>query len=142
MPQYAKKSDLEKFRSDILDFEASSYNAELTYASKDVLNKIKSGYYPQAASSYGLKNVLFDEAKLNTAELVNITCYRALSAYIYPSLSKFSDGDSLLNLIEYYSNRFHEEWMVIIGLSLYDFNNDGSFTDSDIVTTPRRIFRA
>ena len=138
MAVYATDADLITYADDILDHGVASFTSELTRASADVLNLIKAEWWPQAISGkvnssydYGLIPPTLDESKINTAELKQITIYRAFGFHIYPRLSKFSDsdGDSFSRRGEFYRDMFKDEWNRIKNLPLYDFDGDSSFED-------------
>lgn len=128
MSLYAKDSDLDKYDSGVRSQGEDSYIDQLTYASNDILNLIKTGWWEDAS---GLPISSFDEARLNTAVLEKITVYKAFYEYIFPKLSKFTEGDTFLAKIEFYEKRFKDEWLIVKSLPLYDFDQDSSFGDEE-----------
>ena len=138
MAAYAEDFDLKEYDDDIFDHNVSSFEAEIIRASADVLNKIKSEWWPKAIESVssedhdtGLMPATLDEQYLNTAALKQITIFRALFAYIYPRLSTFIDGDTSREKAAHYKTMFNDEWKVIKGLPLYDFDKDSTFEDTE-----------
>ena len=71
----------------------------------------------------------FDEANLNTEALRQLCVYKTLYTHIYPSLSTYLEGDVWLNKIEAFKKLYNEEWAVVKGLPLYDFDEDTEFED-------------
>lgn len=154
MANYATDSDLLTHVPDLNDHGVGSWLSELTLASADVLNKIKAAWWPHAINGrslsgenydYGLLIPTLDEANLNEAALLNYTCYRALGTYILPRLSNMvdKDGDSFTRRADFFRGREEEEWGVIQGLPLYDFNEDSTFEDTERRgPIPMRIYRA
>ena len=128
MSLYAQDSDLEKYDSKIMDQGEDSFINQLTQASEDILNLIKTGWWEDAS---GLPIDSFDETKLNTAALEKITVYKAFYEYIFPKLSKFTEGDTFLAKIDFYEKRFKDEWLIVKSLPLYDFDESSSFEDNE-----------
>lgn len=127
MANYAKDSDLDKYDANVRK-GVDTYIDQLTFASDDILNLIKTAWWPEAT---GLSLISFDEARLNVVVLEKVTVYKAFYEYIYPLKSKFTEGDSFLERIEFYEARFKDEWIVVKGLPIYDFDDDSSFDDDE-----------
>lgn len=152
---YAINSDLQVFIAGILDYEAttSDFGTFLDMASADVLNLIKADWWTSAVTQHFNNESIdvggmipnLDEANINDAALVNLTCYRAFSQYIMPYLTKDEDqdGDQFSRKGERYAELFAEEWALVKQLPLYDFNGDAQFTDIERrASRPRRVKRA
>lgn len=140
MADYADDSELKEYADDIFDHGVSSFSSEITRASADVLNRIKSEWWPNAISSKssettdsGLLPPVLDEQYLNEAALKQITIYRTFGFHAYPRLAKYSDidGDSFSRRADFYRGMYDEEWKLIRNLPLYDFNADSSFDDTE-----------
>ena len=138
---YAVNADLQVFIAGILDYEtpASDFGDFLDKASEDVLNLIKSEWWPNAVATRFSQEAIdigpltppLTEDNINDAALLNITCYRAFYQYIMPYLTKDADedGDQFSRKIERYQELFADEWATIKLLPLYDFDGDDAFTD-------------
>ena len=126
MANYAEDSDI----YDVIRIDPSPSNAwldELTLATRDVLAKVKSDFWPP-------RNITtFDEDNLDTASLLKLTVYRALGWYICPSLEKFANGEEGKwgKKATYFKEMFAEEWLIVQQLPIYDFNEDDSFDASE-----------
>jgi len=152
---YATTSDLVALRSDITA-DVADWSAQLALAESDVLERIKTEWFPNAARSnygYGLDlndwqviQNAFNATYLNTALLKNLTCYRALAAYIYPSLTRDTDDgqDAFSRRAERYASFYAEEWQKVSKMPLYDFDHDSTFEALERVEPLRvvRIYRA
>ncbi len=128
MALYAQDSDLDGYDSSIRAQGEDSFEAQLTKASEDILNLIKTAWWPEAS---GLGIDQFVEANLNAAVLKKITIYKAFYEYIFPMLSKFTEGDVFLKKIDFYDARFKDEWLVVKGLPLYDFDESTTFDEDE-----------
>jgi hypothetical protein len=141
MPNYATNADLQKLLPDILDHGVADFTDQLTLATADVLELIKVDWFREAANDYygytaGYKRGTYfptlDEAYLDTSNLVNLTCYRALARYIFPMLTKDADfdaQDAYAIKMDRYQAYFEDEWKVVQRMPLYDFDKDSAFED-------------
>jgi hypothetical protein len=126
MANYAQDSDI----YDVIIIDPSASNTwvdELTLATRDVLSKIKSTYWPPRDIS------TFDEDNLDTTALVQMTVYRALGWYICPSLEKYVGGEigSWGRQASRFKDMFKEEWDIVQQLPIYDFDEDAIFEDTE-----------
>jgi len=152
-PVFATQADLIEFVPDLTEYGLDNTN-DLQRASNDVLNRLTVSWWTQAASSrMGRESQVLDALmlpaikpdRLNAALMVNITCYRALSAYILPKLSSdmAADGDSFGRKSVHFEKMYEAEWNTIRLLSLYDFDGDGNFEEIERVKMQtRRTSRA
>lgn len=152
----ATESDLQDFIPDVYEHGLNSFSKELQFAESDVINLIKSDWWPSAVrsnysyvQSYDVLNPLFvvplDANYLNNNELKKLVVYRVAAAYIYPKLSTFKDvdGDSFSRKAEFYKGLYKDEWEIVKKLPLYDFNKDSVFSDAERkLNTGRRLSRA
>jgi len=148
---YATDSDLQNLIPGILDQGVASFATQLGFASTDVLNLIKSDWWPKAVvRRFGAIETVdigplfppLDEARINEAVLINLTCYRALSHYIIPMLTKDNKDDSWAKKIGRYEIFYGEEWELVAQLPLYDFDGDSQFSDKERRgVMPRRLIR-
>ena len=139
MAAYATDADLAKLIPNIMNQGVVTFDDQLTFATDDVIAMIKAEWWPKAVNRrYGtVESVDFsplfptiDLTKINEAVLVNLTCYRALSRYIMPMLTKDSGpNDTWAAKIPRYNTFFNDEWQKVSQLPLYDFNADGQFSD-------------
>ena len=126
MANYALDSDI----YDVIEITPSASNTwedELTLATRDVLAKIKSSYWPPRDIS------TFDEGNLDTTALLKMTVYRALGWYICPSLEKYVGGEIGVWGMQAsrFKDMFKEEWGIVQQLPIYDFDEDAVFEDTE-----------
>jgi hypothetical protein len=136
MANYALDSDI----YDVIEITPSASNTwedELTLATRDVLAKIKSTYWPPRDISE------FDEANLDTTALLKMTVYRALGWYICPGLEKYVGGEigSWGMQASRFKDMFKEEWGIVTQLPIYDFDEDAVFEDTEALPKLQRRLR-
>ena len=125
---YAKDSDIYTYDKSLKDIGEESFADHLLLASNDVLKLIKGTWWPSATE---ISLVNFDEANLDEDALVQLTVFKALGDYVFPSLSKFTETDTFKAKAEHYQARFKDEWATVKGLPLYDFNEDTVHDDDE-----------
>ena len=149
-------TDLQEFMPDVLDYGVTTFAPQSLRASDDVYNRILTEWWPDAVSrrfglilnNYDVNSSLLpvlDTTVLDTVALKAITAYRTISHYAMPMLASDADanGDLFSRRADRYSNFYHEEWAKIILLPIYDFNNDGQFTNIERRGKPvKRMMRA
>jgi len=151
----ANESDLQSVIPDVFSYGISDFTSALGEAANDVINLIKSSWWPNATRNSfifetqdvagALTIAPLDPIYLDSAALRKLVVYRAASAYIYPKLATFqdNDGDAFTRKSEFYRTMYNDEWEVVKQLPLYDFNKDGQFADIERrVNNGRRIWRA
>jgi len=139
MANYATNADLQKLLPDILGYGVADFTDQLTFATADVLELIKVDWWREAANDFLYYNPqtyrgqayfpTMNEAYLNTAKLVNITCYRALAHYIFPMLTLDGQSEEWNIKMERYQAFYKDEWAVLKRAALYDFDQDSQFED-------------
>jgi len=152
---YATIADVQMFEPSILDNGIADFSNELQLATDDLLDTVKTDWWPQAVTRYignigqsqDVNSVAFpilDIARLDILKLKNATVYLALSLYIMPKLSsrRDADGDAFTRKSEHFTKMFKREWDLLGKRAIYDFNNDGQFTDIERARPARRLIRA
>ena len=127
---FATNTDLEKYCPEVFDQGVDDWTDELTDAQADVTNMIQFKWWNKM---YSRKN--FDATLLVESQWTKATVYRAMASYILPKLSTFRpEGDPFREQLEFYKNRFEEEFDIQLGLGIqYDFEDDGSIDpDTDV----------
>ncbi len=126
MANYALDSDIYAV-IEITPSPSNKFEDELTLATRDVLAKIKSSFWPPRDIS------TFDEDNLDTTALLKMTVYRALGWYICPAEEKYVGGEtgSWGRQAEHFKKMFKEEWTIVQQLAIYDFDEDAVFEESE-----------
>jgi hypothetical protein len=143
MAQFASDTDLLEYEPQIHDFGIQDFGNnpnlhEKTY--DDIIRLLNIKWYPTA--EYGRYNASvlnnltgqkLDENKIVEAQFTRAAVYHVLAYYIYPKLSTFDpDGDSFQNKLNYYKNKFEEEFDLILQEGVkYDLDSDGTIDNSE-----------
>jgi len=153
MAVFATLPDLVGFVPELSEFNVDASN-DLQMASDDILNRLKVSWWTQAASTrMGRENLALDVlqlpplkvSKLNIPAIKNLTCYRALSAYILPKMSSdlSATGDAFGRKSVHFEKMYASEWETVILLPIYDFDGDGNFEEIERVRVfSRKTLRA
>ncbi len=127
---FATNTDLQKYCPEVFDQGVDDWTTELADAQTDVSNMIQFKWWNK---NYSRKE--FDATRLVDAQWTKSTVYRAMASYILPKLSTFRpEGDPFREQLEFYKNRFEEEFDIQFGLGIqYDFEDDGTIDpDTDV----------
>lgn len=119
---FATNNDLIKYVPDIFDHGVDDWTDELAMAETDVADMVKVKYWN---NHYDPQN--FDKANLTESQWTKSTVYRALSTYILPKLATFRVDDVFMEQINFYKNRFGEEFDLQFAIGIdYDIDEDGT----------------
>jgi len=120
---YATNATLQQYVPDIFDHGITTFETELTRSTSDIQRDLKGKWW----STTGYPASSFDATKLVAAEWERATVYHALSYYILPQLANFSEADTFLSMMEFYRQRFTEEFNAVLAAGVsYDFDADGN----------------
>ena len=137
-------SHVQEYQPDIAGFGIASFDTQLQHAEDDVIRQIREEWWERYRHTVRYKDI----PKVTSLELVNSNltatqfrrsvCYKALSDYIYPMLSKFRDPDtgegkdSFQVQMDYYKNRYNEEFQAVLRDGVeYDEDSSGTIQASE-----------
>lgn len=120
---FATNTDLQKYCPEVFDQGIDDWTEELTDAQADVTNMIQFKWWNKVKSRSE-----FDSTLLVESQWTKSTVYKAMASYILPKLSTFRpEGDPFREQLEFYKNRFEEEFDLQFGLGIqYDYEDDGT----------------
>ena len=120
---FATNTDLQKYCPEVFEQGIDDWSDELSEAQDDVTNMIQFKWWNKMKSRSE-----FNATKLVEAQWTKATVYRAMASYILPKLSTFRpEGDPFREQLEFYKNRFEEEFDLQFRLGIeYDYNDDGT----------------
>lgn len=126
---FAVNENLHEYVPEVFDQGVDDWAPELAKAETDVVNQIKMTWWNKYEDP-----AQFDKTKLTESQWTKATVYKALYTYILPKLSTFRpEGDPFYNQLEFYKERFAEEFAVQFGVGVdYDHNNDGSVSADEV----------
>lgn len=124
---FATNTDLEKYCPEVFDQGVDDWTEELTEAQSDVTNMIQFKWWNKTHPRQD-----FDASLLTETQWTKATVYRAMASYLLPKLSTFRpEGDPFREQLEFYKNRFEEEFDLQLGLGVeYDKNEDGTVDET------------
>ena len=137
---FATNTDLEEYAPEVFKQGVNDWTEELAKAQTDVTNMIQFKWWNKFYS-----RTEFDSSKLVEAQWTKTTVYHTMYAYILPRLSTFRpEGDPFREQIEFYKERYNEEWELQFGVGIqYDFEGDGSIDQNRDVrqVSQTRLYR-
>ena len=131
-------ADVLAYEPDINQYGIQSFADEHAKTRADILRILRIDWWPRHRNVLDqyrttTTSVEMDETLLTESQFTKAAVYHVLAYYILPKLSKFTpDGDVFREKMEYYRARFNEEINYVLrdGVS-YDFNDDGTVSDSE-----------
>lgn len=129
---FATNGDLLKYIPTIFDHGTEDFTDEIAQAEADVKRYIEINWYNKTFGT-GYDQIGrrvgadFDETLLTATQWTRATVYRSLYSYILPQLATWRDGDSFVEQIKHYRERYHEEIDAEMAKGVeYDLNDDGT----------------
>lgn len=133
--------NLLEYQSDILDYGIDSFDAYHAKAREDILRKLRSEWWVRSRNmtnydiSRSLPSLEMDADRLTESQFTRCACYRVLSEYALPQLTKWNadgDEDKFQIMMMHYRKKYDEEFSAILldGVE-YDYNNDDTVTESE-----------
>ena len=125
---YASDADLIDYVADIFDHGIESFEAELAASTTDIQRKIKGEWWGLRRSPSSFNPDLLDATQWKRA-----TVYHSLAYYILPKLANFGEGDTFINMMAFYRDRFAMEWkeVMLSGIN-YDIDEDTNYEEGEI----------
>lgn len=138
MSAYATDEDLVAIVPDIFDHGVESFTAELNRSEDDVQRRIKTDWWMIEHDPN-----LFDATKLKASEHTRTVIYHALAYYILPRLSNFQENDTFQNQMQFYRDRYQEEFKAVLNAGIsYDDDGDSVYSQSEIdYVKTERLYR-
>jgi hypothetical protein len=124
---YASDADLIDYVSDIFEHGIETFEAELAASTSDIQRKIKGEWF---GTQHSVST--FNPDLLDASQWVRANVYHSLAYYILPKLANFGEGDTFLNMMAFYRDRFATEYSEVMRAGInYDFNADESYDEAD-----------
>ena len=138
MATFASDSNLQEYEPEILKFGIQDFSDLHAKSYDDIIRLLQIKWWPTTQYSTIDVSVIGNQSRLSPSRLdstqfTRAAVYHVLASYIYPRLSTFDpDGDAFQNKMNYYKQRFEEEFELILreGVS-YDSDSSGTYTDSE-----------
>lgn len=138
MSAYATDEDLVAIVPDIFDHGVESFTAELNRSEDDVQRRIKTDWWMISHDPND-----FDATKLKASEHTRTVIYHALAYYILPRLSNFQENDTFQNQMQFYRDRYQEEFKAVLNAGIsYDDDGDSQYSNAEIdYVKTERLYR-
>lgn len=136
---FANNTNLQEYAPEVFQQGVDDWTDELAKAEADVINMIQFKWWNKFYA-----RSKFASSKLVESQWTKTTVYQAMYAYILPRLSTFRpEGDPFREQLAFYKERYQEEWELQFGVGIqYDFEDDGTIDDGDVVQQSQtRLYR-
>lgn len=121
-------NDILELMPDLYDYGIQDFSDEHAKTQNDILRKLRVEWYPRYR---GISSIEMDSSLLTESQFTRAAVFHVLSYYILPKLTQFTtDGDRFRVMMDYYKDRFNEEFDMILRDGVeYDANDDGTVQD-------------
>lgn len=127
---FSTDSDLTDLQPDILSLGIAAFTDEHTKAYNDIIRELEAKWWAKKNLGGDLDVTLLTDSQLTLA-----SAYLVLWKYALPQLTNWVDGDRFQNMIEFYRNRYNEEFAAVMAVGIeYDANNDGTVETGEKVS--------
>ena len=134
--------NLIEYQPDILEYGIDDFDSYHTKAREDILRRLRTEWWVRGKNfkvdtgsvrtTYSLE---MDDTKLDDTQFTRCACYRVLSEYALPQLTKWNasgDEDKFQVMMMHYRKKYEEEFNSILQDGVeYDFNNDDTVSQSE-----------
>ena len=133
--------NLIEYQADILDYGIDDFESYHAKAREDILRKLRAEWWVRSRNmtnfdiSRSLPSLEMDADRLTESQFTRCACYRVLSEYALPQLTKWNasgDEDKFQVMMMHYRKKYEEEFNSILQDGVeYDFNNDDTVSQSE-----------
>jgi len=124
---FSNDANLVDLIPDILQLGITSFSSDHAKAQADIERQLRIRWWIKV----GVEGEM-DNNKLTDSQFTRASSYLVLWLYALPQLTNWVDGDRFVSMIDFYRARYGEEMEAIFGDGVeYDFNADGTVTDSE-----------
>jgi len=138
MPTFATDTNLLEYEPQIKEFGILEYTTEHEKTYEDIVRLLNIKWFPTTdfgrydLSVLGTYSTKLDTSKLDSTQFTRAAVYHTLAYYIYPKLSTFEENDVFTNKRVYYTEKFLEEFDLILRSGVhYDIDSSGTFEDGE-----------
>lgn len=140
-------ADIIEYFPDLYDYGIQEFDSFHEKTRQDIFRLLRIQWWPTQALRLRTDitvintNVEMDDTLITESQFTRAAVFHCLAYYILPQLSKFEpDGDRFAEMMEYFKNRFTEEFDLVIKDGVeYDFDEDGTVEDAE--KAPQRFLR-
>lgn len=124
---------------DLHNFGIQDFNDFIAKTESDIHRLLRIEWFPTLRISSGD----YEPSKVKESQLTRSAVYYSLYKYILPQLTQWAvEGDSFQTQIEFYSRAFHDEFDLAKRELFYDWNDDGTYDESERELQPsQRLVR-
>ena len=138
MAAFATDSDLLEYEPQIKEYGVFDFTDLHTKTFDDIIRLLNIKWWP--TTQWGKTDISIigggsklTNSRLNSNQFVRAAVYHVLAYYLFPQLSSFEpDGSAFENKMNYYKNKFEEEFDLILREGVhYDLDSSGEYSDAE-----------
>ena len=133
------EDDIVEYFPDLHNYGIQDFSDMISKTESDIHRLLRIEWFPTLRVSSGE----YDPTKVKESQLTRSAVYYCLFKYILPQLTQWAvEGDSFQTQIDYYSKNFYDEFDLAKRELFYDWNDDGTYDESERELQPaQRLVR-
>mgnify|MGYP003624394726 FL=1 len=129
------EDNIVEYFPDLHNYGIQDFNDMISKTESDIHRLLRIEWFPTLRTSSGD----YDPTKVKDSQLTRSAVYYCLFKYILPQLTQWAvEGDSFQTQIEFYSRAFYDEFDLAKRELFYDWNDDGTYDESERELQPRQ----
>ena len=133
------EDNIVEYFPDLHNYGIQDFSDMISKTESDIHRLLRIEWFPTLRISSGD----YDPTKVKESQLTRSAVYYSLFKYILPQLTQWAvEGDSFQTQIDYYSKNFYDEFDLAKRELFYDWNDDGTYDESERELQPsQRLVR-
>ena len=130
------EDDIVEYFPDLHNYGIQDFSDMISKTESDIHRLLRIEWFPSLRAA-GTGD--YDPTRVKESQLTRSAVYYCLFKYILPQLTQWAvEGDSFQTQIEFYKNAFFDEFDLTKRELFYDWNDDGSYDESERELQPRQ----
>jgi hypothetical protein len=128
------EDNIVEYFPDLHNYGIQDFTSMIAKTEADIHRLLRIQWFPKVQgmdpNRIGLAD--YDSTRVNESQLTRSAVYYSLYKYILPQLTQWAvEGDSFQTQIDFYRSAFDEEFDLATRELIYDWNDDGSYEESE-----------
>lgn len=128
------ENDIVEYFPDLHNYGIQDFTDVIAKTEADIHRLLRIQWFPKTQGMYPSRIGLpdYETDRVNESQLTRSAVYYSLYKYILPQLTQWAvEGDSFQTQIDFYRSAFDEEFDLTTRELIYDWDDDGSYEESE-----------
>ena len=129
------EDNIVEYFPDLHNYGIQDFSDMISKTEADINRLLRIQWFPTLRVSSGT----YDPTRVKESQLTRSAVYYCLYKYILPQLTQWAvEGDSFQTQITFYQSAFEDEFGLATRELIYDWNDDGTYDESERELIPRQ----